>query len=59
MRLAKHKSLGINPIEDVVVLFASYDRKEANRVERFYHSIGYKGRGKSKQPITVDLFSCF
>ena len=48
LRLAKHKSVGINPVEDVVILFASYDKKEANRVERFYHSIGYKGgRGHS------------
>jgi len=42
-RLLEHKSVGVNPIEGAQVLFASYDKKEALRVEREYHKDGYLG----------------
>jgi hypothetical protein len=42
MRMAKHKSVG-NPHANYKVLFASYDKKEALRVEREYHNEGYLG----------------
>ena len=43
MRMAKHKHIGINPSANYKVLFASYDKKEALRVEREYHKDGYLG----------------
>ena len=43
LRMAKHKSVG-NPVDNYEVLFASYDKAEANKVERHYHSIGFNGR---------------
>ena len=43
MRMAKHKSIGVNPHANYKVLFASYDKKEALRVEREYHKEGYLG----------------
>tara|TARA_R110000823_G_C15518202_1_gene455249 strand:+ start:80 stop:382 length:303 start_codon:yes stop_codon:yes gene_type:complete len=46
MRMAKHKSLGVNPSDSYDVLFASYDASEALRVEREYHKDGYLGATK-------------
>ena len=43
MRMAKHKSVGVNPHANYKVLFASYDKKEALRVEREYQKEGYLG----------------
>jgi len=43
MRMAKHKSKGVNPCANYKVLFASYDKQEALKVERQYHSEGYLG----------------
>ena len=45
-RLLEHKSVGVNPIEGAEVLFASYDKADANKVERYYHSIGFLGGAK-------------
>jgi len=45
MRMAKHKSVG-NPHANYKVLFASYNEKEALRVEREYHKDGYLGGSK-------------
>jgi len=45
-RMLEHKSVGVNPIDSVEVLFASYDKLEANKVERYHHSIGFIGGGK-------------
>jgi hypothetical protein len=42
-RLLEHKSVGVNPVKGVQVLFASYNKKEALRVERAYHAEGYLG----------------
>ena len=42
LRMAKHKSVG-NPVDNYEVLFASYDKAEANKVERYCHSIGFNG----------------
>ena len=41
-RLSHHKHVG-RCIDNVVILFASYNPEEANGVECYYHSIGYKG----------------
>ena len=47
-RLLKHKSVGVNPVDNVEILFASYSKAEANKVERYYHSIGFGGCAKKK-----------
>ena len=43
MRMAKHKSVGKHPHANYKVLFASYDKAEALRVEREYQKEGYLG----------------
>ena len=43
MRMAAHKYKGVNPHANYKVLFASYDKKEALRVEREYQKEGYLG----------------